>query len=155
MPSSHRTQLVLTALSACLVTSALFAAYSVYVRRERRRSLNDEALRLAESGAEDISDAEVPAAEPPLPEEPFGPAEELSVYSEDLIKEQLARNYAFFGEDGMAAVRTASVVIVGCGSVGSWAAVMLVRSSVFVLSHPTVDLIAALQRCLENTSRRL
>jgi len=49
-------------------------------------------------------------------------------YNEDLIREQLARNYAFFGEEGMRKVRRGSVVIVGCGGVGSWAAVMLARS---------------------------
>jgi len=49
-------------------------------------------------------------------------------HNEDLIREQLARNYAFFGEEGMQKVRRGSVVIVGCGGVGSWAAVMLARS---------------------------
>ncbi|KDQ18385.1 hypothetical protein BOTBODRAFT_28795 [Botryobasidium botryosum FD-172 SS1] len=39
-------------------------------------------------------------------------------------------NYAFFGEEGMEKVRNGSVVIVGCGGVGSWAATMLVRSGV-------------------------
>jgi tRNA threonylcarbamoyladenosine dehydratase len=49
-------------------------------------------------------------------------------YDEELVREQLARNYAFFGEEGMRKLRGASVVIVGCGGVGSWAAVMLARS---------------------------
>jgi hypothetical protein len=48
--------------------------------------------------------------------------------NEDLIREQLTRNYAFFGEEGMQKARRGSVVIVGCGGVGSWAAVMLARS---------------------------
>ena len=67
-----------------------------------------------------------------------GPTEETYIrpnyiggYDEALIKEQLARNYSFFGEEGMAHVRAGSVVIVGCGGVGSWVAVMLVRSCVF------------------------
>ena len=55
-------------------------------------------------------------------------AEQSQNYDEELIKEQLARNYVFFGEDGMAKIRNGRVVIVGCGGVGSWAAVMLVRS---------------------------
>lgn len=46
------------------------------------------------------------------------------------MREQLARNYAFLGEEGVARVRGASVVIVGCGGVGSWVAVMLARSGV-------------------------
>ena len=46
------------------------------------------------------------------------------------MREQLARNYAFLGEESVARVRRASVVIIGCGGVGSWAAVMLARSGV-------------------------
>lgn len=49
-------------------------------------------------------------------------------YDETLIREQLARNYSFFGEEAMNKVRKGRVVVVGCGGVGSWAAVMLVRS---------------------------
>ncbi|KAK0469328.1 uncharacterized protein EV420DRAFT_1493813 [Desarmillaria tabescens] len=51
-------------------------------------------------------------------------------FDEGLIREQLARNYAFFGDEGMAKVRSGSVAVIGCGGVGSWAAVMLVRSGV-------------------------
>lgn len=49
-------------------------------------------------------------------------------FDEGLIREQLSRNYAFFGEEGMAQIRRATVVVVGCGGVGSWAAVMLART---------------------------
>lgn len=49
-------------------------------------------------------------------------------FDEGLIREQLARNYAFFGEEGMAKIRSATVVIVGCGGVGSWTAMMLART---------------------------
>ncbi|KAG8844329.1 hypothetical protein FRB96_003088 [Tulasnella sp. 330] len=51
-------------------------------------------------------------------------------YDETLIREQLSRNYSFFEDDAMEKVRKGKVVIVGCGGVGSWAAVMLVRSGV-------------------------
>ncbi|ORZ14651.1 hypothetical protein BCR42DRAFT_329157 [Absidia repens] len=47
-----------------------------------------------------------------------------------LIAEQLARNQAFLGEEGLAQIRQAHVVVVGVGSVGSWAALMLARSGV-------------------------
>jgi tRNA A37 threonylcarbamoyladenosine dehydratase len=56
--------------------------------------------------------------------------ESLGKHDEELIREQLARNYAFLGEDGMKKVRNLSVVIVGCGGVGSWVCTMLVRSGV-------------------------
>lgn len=51
-------------------------------------------------------------------------------HSEELIREQLARNYAFLTEDGMDKVRKQRVVVVGAGGVGSWVATMLVRSGV-------------------------
>ena len=51
-------------------------------------------------------------------------------YDEELIREQLARNYAFLGEEGMEKVRNLNVVVVGCGGVGSWVCTMLVRSGV-------------------------
>ena len=54
----------------------------------------------------------------------------MYVFDDHLVREQLARNYAFFGDGAMARVRRARVVVVGCGGVGSWAAVMLVRSCV-------------------------
>ena len=50
--------------------------------------------------------------------------------SEVIIREALARNYAFFGDDKMDAVRNKFVVVVGLGGVGSAAAVMLVRSGI-------------------------
>lgn len=51
-------------------------------------------------------------------------------HSEELIREQLARNYAFLTEEGMEKVRNQRIVIVGCGGVGSWVVTMLVRSGV-------------------------
>lgn len=54
----------------------------------------------------------------------------LSEYSEELIREQLARNYAFLTEEGMAKVRNQRIIVVGAGGVGSWVATMLARSGV-------------------------
>lgn len=51
-------------------------------------------------------------------------------HSEELIREQLARNYAFLSEEGMDKVRSQRIVVVGCGGVGSWVITMLVRSGV-------------------------
>jgi tRNA A37 threonylcarbamoyladenosine dehydratase len=55
--------------------------------------------------------------------------------------EQLARNRAFFGDDGLSKIRGSFVIVVGAGGVGSWAATMLARSGVgkstsFCLSIP-------------------
>ncbi|KAG7831479.1 hypothetical protein KL942_000995 [Ogataea angusta] len=51
-------------------------------------------------------------------------------FSEELIREQLARNYAFLGDDGMRRVRDQFVVVVGAGGVGSNCVTALVRSGV-------------------------
>ena len=47
-----------------------------------------------------------------------------------LMREQLSRNHAFFGEDGQGAIGQAMVVVVGLGGVGSHAAHMLGRGGV-------------------------
>lgn len=58
------------------------------------------------------------------------PKLEARQYLEELIQEQLARNYAFLGDQGMAKVRDQRIVVVGVGGVGSWVATMLVRAGV-------------------------
>lgn len=48
----------------------------------------------------------------------------------ELLTEQLSRIRTFFGDDGLAAIQDAFVVVVGLGGVGSHAAHMLARSGV-------------------------
>jgi tRNA A37 threonylcarbamoyladenosine dehydratase len=49
---------------------------------------------------------------------------------ETLVLELLARNIAFFGEEGVKKIRNSFVIILGSGAVGSWTALMLARSGV-------------------------
>ena len=49
-------------------------------------------------------------------------------YEDHLFREQLARNYAFLGEEGMEKLKSQYIVVVGAGGVGSWVVTMLVRS---------------------------
>lgn len=51
-------------------------------------------------------------------------------YDEELIYEQLARNRVFLKDEGLARVRSAFVIVVGCGGVGSHALAALARSGV-------------------------
>jgi tRNA A37 threonylcarbamoyladenosine dehydratase len=51
-------------------------------------------------------------------------------FDDELILEQLARNRVFLGDEGLARLRDACVVIVGCGGVGSHACAALARSGV-------------------------
>ena len=141
---SHRTQLVLTALAASATTAGLLTAYSTWNRQRRRHDLNADVLRSIDSHAPGPAPSSSPSGSDPgrayLDAKHAADGVERSTgattpvpldgfsYSEELVREQLARNYAFFGEDGMAKVRGGSVVVVGCGGVGSWTAVMLARS---------------------------
>ncbi|SNX86882.1 uncharacterized protein MEPE_05591 [Melanopsichium pennsylvanicum] len=81
-----------------------------------------------------------------LPQSPAGPSRAETIgrtdtfsrkrqpsveqWDESLIREQLSRNYSFLGEEGMTAIRNSFVIVVGAGGVGSWAALMLLRSGV-------------------------
>ena len=130
---SHRTQLVLTALGASAVTASLFAGYQQYTRRKRRHQLAEDVARsLAESVRKGKHAANYHDDEDGFPEIHLGGAGASKgvpvEYDEELVREQLARNYAFFGDERMERIRQSTVVIVGCGGVGSWAAVMLARS---------------------------
>ncbi|KAJ6603231.1 hypothetical protein DFH09DRAFT_968476 [Mycena vulgaris] len=129
---SHRTQLVIAAVAASATTATLFSAYNYLSKRSRRRDLDQDILRSISSSVSGNGNVLFDGTAKQLQEgdrELPAPITTLS-YDEDLIREQLTRNYAFFGDEAMAKIRQGTVVIVGCGGVGSWAAVMLVRSGV-------------------------
>jgi hypothetical protein len=145
-PRSHKTQLVFTALAASALTAAAITSYNSYSRQKKRNELNKQVLNSV-AGSSSSSERggsgggrKRRGTSPPRPEQIYlnGGAEygggewngnaSSAAYDEDLIREQLARNYAFFGEEGMKKIRGASVAVIGCGGVGSWAAVMLARS---------------------------
>ncbi|KAI0259995.1 hypothetical protein BC834DRAFT_942561 [Gloeopeniophorella convolvens] len=122
--TSHRTQLVLTAACTALATYSLLSLADTRARTKRRAELAADVKRALSSGPARASIPPSPSALPP-PE-----PSDTDASAEELIREQLARNYAFLGEPGAAAVRRATVVVVGCGGVGSWAAVQLARAGV-------------------------
>lgn len=143
LTSSHKTQLIATAVAASATTAAVIGAYNSYKKRRRRQELARElkhSLLDKESARESQMLRLPPPVSRPRPTTYVYPGyiegEEIELkfreeaYSEELIKEQLARNYAFFGEESMDKIRKGTVVVVGCGGVGSWASVMLVRSGV-------------------------
>ncbi|PPQ90840.1 hypothetical protein CVT25_007375 [Psilocybe cyanescens] len=129
---THKTQLVATAIAASVASAGIIHAYNTHNRRSRRKELDDEVRRsisALDSIRNDRDDAESQIFKSQIDPESMSLGRSLD-YDEDLIREQLARNYAFFGDEGMAKIRKGRVVIVGCGGVGSWAAVMLVRSGI-------------------------
>jgi tRNA A37 threonylcarbamoyladenosine dehydratase len=58
-----------------------------------------------------------------------------------LIREQLKRNYEFFGEDGMKSISNSFVVVVGIGGVGSHVIMTLIRSGVSKLRVIDYDIV--------------
>ena len=149
-PRSHKTQLVFTALAASALTAVAITSYNSYSRQQKRNELNKQVLTSVATRSSSSSSSKPDAdgekkrewVSPPRPEQIYlnggvdygsgewNGSEGSGSYSEDLVREQLARNYAFFGEEGMKKIRGASVAVIGCGGVGSWAAVMLARSCV-------------------------
>ncbi|TFY69591.1 hypothetical protein EVG20_g3087 [Dentipellis fragilis] len=154
---SHRTQLVLTALGATFATASLLSLYNAHERRKRRLELSEDIRKRLVSSASRPSD--LPGSKsskfPPPPDagveadiallekgKQREALRDVSGYDEELVREQLARNYAFLGEESMKKVRNGKVVIVGCGGVGSWAAVMLARSGVSSIRLVDFDYVA-------------
>jgi len=110
-PSSH---LTVTALAASLLTAGSIYVYQRSQRSSRTRALKEELSSLPPAVASTHS----------ITGHPILPVR----YDESLIKEQLARNIVFIGEEGIDKLRKSFVIIVGAGGVGSWAAIMLLRS---------------------------
>ncbi|KAI3403749.2 hypothetical protein KGF56_003474 [Candida oxycetoniae] len=97
-------QVLLSVLATAAVTATLVEVYHAYRKHTKQ--------------------------EKPSPTITTGTISAQNQYPEELIQEQLARNYAFLTEEGMRKVRKQRIVIVGAGGVGSWVATMLARSGV-------------------------
>lgn len=132
-------KIALIALASTVLTTATILSTQAVRRRTKRSHLRDEIEDLVhhdeELGEEDMIDftRSAGASARGGPEKGKGMAtatKPRKKTSEVIIREALARNYVFFGDDGMAKIRDSFVVVVGLGGVGSAAAVMLVRSGV-------------------------
>ena len=129
--NSHKTQLVLTALAASAATYGILTAYNSYSRRQNRRQLAQdiqESLSRQKDSENTKASLDSNSNQVDLTELSVPPSRDPDGQPEYIVREQLARVYSFFGEEGMKGIRSGRVAIVGCGGVGSWAAVMLARS---------------------------
>ncbi|KAJ1922003.1 hypothetical protein H4219_000350 [Mycoemilia scoparia] len=130
--SKNATQLAITAVAASALTAGtIFTTQKVRRAKRSKRlkqelfGLDDDDLNLPIFDADEYSASNEKEA-PVTKDTPIY----MSPGEEELIQEQLARNLAFFGQDGMKKVQDSFVIVVGCGGVGSWAALMLLRSGV-------------------------
>ncbi|WRT68055.1 uncharacterized protein IL334_005030 [Kwoniella shivajii] len=128
---STRQSLFLTAAATAVATTSVILSYQA-LRREHRTT------KLKQQVGEDVEEWERSRAGSGLgtPDEKIermvrkDKEWRKGEFDEGLIREQLTRNYNFLGEESMAKVRNSFVVVVGCGGVGSWCALMLLRSGV-------------------------
>ncbi|KAJ4294123.1 hypothetical protein N0V90_007813 [Kalmusia sp. IMI 367209] len=134
--ASHNVQLITTAVvSGVVVGSAILGfqkARRMYKVADLKASIPDiddeyQATRLTEYGA--ASEFFAPSKEDKRSIELAARARKGD-YDDDLILEQLARNRVFLTDDGLAKLRSAFVIVVGCGGVGSHATATLARSGV-------------------------
>lgn len=122
LKSNSKVQFVFTALSATVATAVAIFSYQSFQRQARTQALKRDLSSLPPSQR---------SIQPrKLSVEELNAVTDQIHFDETLIKEQLARNIAFLGEKGVAKLRKSFIIIVGAGGVGSWAALMLVRSGV-------------------------
>ncbi|KAF9091228.1 hypothetical protein BGX23_005366 [Mortierella sp. AD031] len=132
------TKLVVVAAAASVATAAILFGYQGSQRKQRVRHLKDDLKRSAAAdlkaqaiNSQSVSLAQATAAAPPSQTQAArAQAEDKVEFDEELVLEQLARNIAFLGEEGVQKLRNSFVVVVGAGGIGSWAASMLIKSGV-------------------------
>ena len=139
--ASGRTTLVVgVAVGSSLLTAGTMYGLQRVSRRRKRADLADTIRRSASSSSSSSSSSSLTAeatatattstSAPRYLSTLAGARAKATEYDESLIREQLSRNYSFLGDEGMSVIRRSFVVVVGAGGVGSWAALMLIRSGV-------------------------
>ncbi|RCI07060.1 hypothetical protein CU098_013671 [Rhizopus stolonifer] len=115
----NKVQLTLTAIAASVLTASSILAYQANERRSRAKTLKQELKEAELRSTIDLTPVgTVDAGQPTL------------FYNQQVIEDQLSKNTAFLGKEGTRRLRDAFVIVVGAGGVGSWAALMLLRSGV-------------------------
>ncbi|GAA5933201.1 hypothetical protein JCM1841_002706 [Sporobolomyces salmonicolor] len=138
--------ILVAAASTALTASSILAAQSLRRATRRRRLKSEIEHRLDEDDEEGDAPEEMMDFTRPVGSRRSslasasksaaarggtgGRGQKKKGTSEVIIREALARNYVFFGDEQMDRIRDKFVVVVGLGGVGSAAAVMLVRSGV-------------------------
>ncbi|KAG8999614.1 hypothetical protein FRB90_012029 [Tulasnella sp. 427] len=146
-PNNETAKLTLVAITASVLTLSAVELFRLAQTRKRREELG----RRARQDVYGLEEGRRPDEDQSVLDVVENAAQALDdllqakagnmTYDEGLIREQLSRNYSFFGEEAMSKVRKGRVVVVGCGGVGSWAAVMLVRSGVSSLRLIDFDMV--------------
>ncbi|KAG0031279.1 hypothetical protein BGZ82_007047 [Podila clonocystis] len=134
--SSQSTKMTLVAVAASFTTAAVLLGYQGSQRKRRVKQLKDDLRSSIPPPPANFDQLHnnnmgLTSAQKPAPQQIQSPQDDsVPQFDEELVREQLARNIAFLGEEGVEKLRNSFVIIVGAGGVGSWAASMLIRSGV-------------------------
>ncbi|KAF9996156.1 hypothetical protein BGZ80_011352 [Entomortierella chlamydospora] len=129
--------MAVVAVAASITTATVILGYQGSQRRRRTKQLKDD-HRLFSHPTSDKSNRPDSSGVTRDIVQPSGVApgaqlkrEKTKIeFDEELVSEQLARNIAFLGEEGVQKLRNSFVIVVGAGGVGSWAASMLIKSGI-------------------------
>ncbi|WWD18741.1 hypothetical protein CI109_103195 [Kwoniella shandongensis] len=130
---SARQSLFLTAFATSIATTSLILSYQALRREHKTEKLKKQVGEDVEEWERSRADSGMGSPDERIEQLVAGKKEKewrKGEFDESLIREQLTRNYNFLGEESMAKVRSSYVAVVGCGGVGSWCALMLLRSGV-------------------------
>ncbi|KAG0337303.1 hypothetical protein BG000_005563 [Podila horticola] len=134
--NSQSTKMTLVAVAASFTTAAVLLGYQGSQRKRRVKQLKDDLRSSIPPPPANFDQLHnnnmgLPSAQKQAPQQTQSPQDDsVPQFDEELVREQLARNIAFLGEEGVEKLRNSFVIIVGAGGVGSWAASMLIRSGV-------------------------
>ncbi|KAG0283729.1 hypothetical protein BGZ96_011885 [Linnemannia gamsii] len=132
------TKLVVVAAAASVATAVILLGYQGSQRKQRtRNTLKDDLKRSgaadikaqAAANSQSVSLGQTTSAASPQAARASQTDEKIE-FDEELVLEQLARNIAFLGEEGVQKLRNSFVIVVGAGGIGSWAASMLIKSGI-------------------------
>ncbi|EQB47172.1 ThiF family protein [Colletotrichum gloeosporioides Cg-14] len=130
--SNPHIQLAATALLSGATVACLIFGYQAFEREERIHDLKNSIPASVDSSGNLTSYG---GASPPVDKEDarnqaLARRAQAGDFDEELILEQLARNRVFLKDDGLRKLRSAFVVVVGVGGVGSHCTAALARSGV-------------------------
>ncbi|KAF9961232.1 hypothetical protein BGZ72_004373 [Mortierella alpina] len=128
---SQTTKMALVAVAASVTTAAVLLGYQSSVRKQRTRHFKNDSNTTTTIDRNPSVPRSIDTEKRPSPQQQQQQQPEGKIgFDEELVLEQLARNIAFLGEEGVQMLRDSFVVVVGAGGIGSWAASMLIKSGV-------------------------
>ncbi|KAF9354324.1 hypothetical protein BGX26_007853 [Mortierella sp. AD094] len=129
--------MAIVAVAASVTTATVILGYQGSQRRQRAKQLKDDCRLFSHPISEKSNRPDSSGAtEGIVRSSTVAPGAQQKrentkiEFDEELVLEQLARNIAFLGEEGVQKLRNSFVVVVGAGGIGSWAASMLIKSGV-------------------------